>query len=99
MDPGPAGQRLLKHSTAGAGVCAIYSCHTRKQAGHPAMPVCSRHGGWRVRFRGHSGRAANIAGMTAVDPEAVIQSIHSTCLTALVTDWMMEAWYHPPLHE
>jgi hypothetical protein len=25
MDPGPAGQRLLKHSTAGAGVCAIYS--------------------------------------------------------------------------
>jgi hypothetical protein len=25
-------------------------------------------------------------------------SIHSTCLSALVTDRVMEAWYHP-LHE
>jgi hypothetical protein len=32
------------------------------------------------------------------DPQAVIRSIHSTCLSALVTNRVMETWYHV-LHE
>jgi hypothetical protein len=28
-----------------------------------------------------------------------LRSIQSTRLSALVTDWAMETWYHPPLHE
>ena len=27
-------------------------------------------------------------------PQAVFESIHRTCLSALVADWAMEAWYH-----
>jgi hypothetical protein len=32
-----------------------------------------------------------------VGPEAVIRSIHATCLSPLVTDRAMEAWYHPSI--
>jgi hypothetical protein len=32
-------------------------------------------------------------------PEAVFGSVHRTCLSALVTDPAMEAWYHSLLHE
>jgi hypothetical protein len=32
------------------------------------------------------------------DPQR-IRSIHPACLSALVTDRAMEAWYHPLLHE
>src|SRR5215831_11868841 len=35
----------------------------------------------------------------SIRPEAAFGSIHSTCLSALVTDRATEAWYHPPLHE
>jgi hypothetical protein len=31
------------------------------------------------------------------DPQAVILSIHATCLSRLFTDWAMEAWYHPSI--
>src|SRR5262249_54277279 len=36
---------------------------------------------------------------TGFDPEGSFGSIHSFCLSALVTDRAMETWYHPPLHE
>ena len=32
-------------------------------------------------------------------PERSFEAFHSACLSALVTDRAMEAWYHPPLHE
>jgi hypothetical protein len=31
------------------------------------------------------------------DPEQPFGSIHATCLSALVTDRAMEAWYHPSI--
>jgi hypothetical protein len=34
---------------------------------------------------------------TGFDPRAVFGSIHPTCLSALVTDWAMETWYHPSI--
>jgi hypothetical protein len=46
------------------------------------------------RFWQKSGLAADIAAVTAFDLQAVFGSIHTTCLSALVTDPAMEAWYH-----
>src|SRR5690348_15347168 len=37
--------------------------------------------------------------MLVVSLRAVFGSIHRTCLSPLVTDHEMEAWYHPPLHK
>jgi hypothetical protein len=47
------------------------------------------------RLRWKSGRVADITAMTEVDPKAAFGSIHY--LPALVTDWAMEAWYHPSI--
>jgi ABC-type uncharacterized transport system substrate-binding protein len=49
-------------------------------------------------FMGESGRAADIPAMTDFEPQAVFGSIHRTCLSPLVTDRVMEAWYHPSRH-
>src|SRR6266511_6297592 len=49
------------------------------------------------RFRGKSGRAADITGTTEFDPHRSFGSIHSICLSALGTDRAMEAWYHPSI--
>jgi hypothetical protein len=49
------------------------------------------------RFRWKSGLATDIAAVTEFDPQAVFGSIHATCLSALVTDPAMEAWYHPSI--
>ena len=46
---------------------------------------------------GKSGLAADIAAMTDFEPQAVFGSIHRTCLSPLVTDLAMEAWYHPSI--
>jgi hypothetical protein len=35
--------------------------------------------------------------VTEFDSQAVFGSIHATCLSALVTDRAMEAWYHPSI--
>jgi hypothetical protein len=35
--------------------------------------------------------------MTDFEPQAVFRSIDRTCLSALVTDRALEAWYHPPI--
>jgi hypothetical protein len=50
----------------------------------------------RVDFclRWKSGLAADITAMTEFGAQAVFGSIHRTCLSALVTDWAMETWYH-----
>src|SRR5260370_25551049 len=47
-----------------------------------------------VRFRGKSGRAADITRMTEFDPNRSFEAFRSTCLSALVTDRAMEAWYY-----
>src|SRR5262249_37753464 len=31
--------------------------------------------------------------LSVFDPTRTLRSIHSTCLSALVTDWAMETWY------
>jgi hypothetical protein len=51
-------------------------------------------------FWGKSGRAADITAKTDFDPRASLRE-HSRDLpiAALVTDWAMKTWYHPPLHE
>jgi len=53
------------------------------------------------RFRGKAEvneRAASIASVVD-DPKRSFEAFNSTCLSALVTDWAMEAWYHPSMHE
>ena len=53
------------------------------------------------RFRGKAEvneRAASIASVVD-DPKRSFEAFNSTCLSALVTDWAMEAWYHPSIHE
>jgi putative ABC transport system substrate-binding protein len=49
------------------------------------------------RFRWKSGLAADIAAVTELGPRAVFGSIHRTCLSALVADRAMDAWYHPSI--
>ena len=58
-------------------------------------------GGSRVReFRSHgSGRGAVSNGRPYRTSLRAFGGIHRTCLSALVTDRVMEAWYHPSLHE
>ena len=41
--------------------------------------------------------SADITAMTDFEPQAVFGSIHRTCLSALVTDRAMEAWYDPSI--
>jgi Protein of unknown function (DUF2939) len=47
---------------------------------------------------GQTGHRADIAEWPSVTP-SVFGSIHATCLSALVTDPAMEAWYHPSIAE
>jgi hypothetical protein len=49
------------------------------------------------RFRWKGSRAADITAMTEFGAQAVFGSIHRTCLSALVTDPAMEAWYDPSI--
>jgi hypothetical protein len=35
--------------------------------------------------------------MIEFDPHWSFESIHSTRLSASVTDWAMETWYHPSI--
>ena len=46
---------------------------------------------------GKRSRAVDITAMTDFEPQAVFGSIHRTCLSPLVTDRAMEAWYHPSI--
>jgi len=46
-----------------------------------------------------TGKHVLILSLTAFDPSESFGSIHTTCLSALVTDRAMEAWYDAPLHE
>jgi hypothetical protein len=45
---------------------------------------------------GQTGHRADIAEWPSATP-SVFGGIHATCLSALVTDPAMEAWYHPSI--
>jgi hypothetical protein len=49
-----------------------------------------------VPFGGKLEKHALVLSLTASDP-AVIRRLHSTSLSALVTDPATEAWYHPSI--
>jgi hypothetical protein len=40
---------------------------------------------------------SGLAAVTEFDSQEVFGSIHATCLSTLVTDRVMEAWYHPSI--
>ena len=63
--------------------------HSRRAGGGSSSKI-----GREVRFRGQTGKHVLILSLTAFDPSG---SIHSTCLSALVADPAMEAWYHPSI--
>ena len=48
-------------------------------------------------LRGQTGKHLLSPSFTGFGPQAVFGSIHRTCLSALVTDRAMEAWYHPSI--
>ena len=61
--------------------------------------VCTRRADRMSDFREQSGKTYARSEPYRFLPQRSFGSIHSTCLSAFVTDRAMEAWYHPPLHE
>src|SRR5262245_53374780 len=55
--------------------------------------------GRRVAFGSEPEKHTLVLSLTGSHPQRSVGSIHSTCLSALVPDRAMEAWYHVALHE
>ena len=53
--------------------------------------------GREVRFRGQTGKTYARSEPYRFLPLRSFGSIHWTCLSALLTDRVMEAWYHPSI--
>jgi ABC-type uncharacterized transport system substrate-binding protein len=48
-------------------------------------------------FGGEAEILCSTRALPVLTPLPVFGSIHATCLSALVTDWAMETWYHPSI--
>jgi hypothetical protein len=69
---------------------AVDAAETSAQRGEIALT--------RLRYAEAAKHFANAAGaFPAIVSRAVFGSIHRTCLSALVTDRAMKAWYHPSI--
>src|SRR5262249_15570246 len=93
----PAKWSMLRFSFCCLRPCSRTPFHHQPEAQTPNFPLStSRQADYPI-FRAQTGKTYARSVPYRFLPHRSVRSIHSTCLSALVPDRVMEAWYHPSI--